>query len=180
MIITAEVGAGGAQDTSGSSSTVRLPNITITAEGGQRGGDSGGKGGYGYSGGGGGIHGGVETTFTGFNGGSNGGNGEGSGHAQGGSGSGENIDDYYLKNFKLSPGRGGQYYRYRDFMWNTGALIMYGGGGGGVLVDNNGPPLLPGEVRPADLYNGKGKGYGGGGGGGHFEGVNGVILVEVV
>ena len=67
-----------------------------------------------------------------------------------------------------------------DPMWNSGNLIIYGGGGGGVLVDNNGPPLLPGEVRPADLYNGKGKGYGGGGGGGHFEGVNGVILVEVV
>ena len=140
---------------------MRLPYATLTAKGGQPGGHTF-EGGDGYSGGGGGLS-------SAGNGGSNGGNGgrsSGKYSYTGGSGTGKDISSYYMSQFSLSPGQGGQ---------NRG---KYGGGGGGVLVGGDGPSRKQGQ----------GEGYGGGGaapnGGDYSEssvrGLPGVILVEVV
>ena len=86
-------------------------------------------------------------------GGSNGMDGEGK---NGGHGSGTNISEFFLDNFVLSPGDGGE------------PNGNFGGGGGGILVDNFGP----------DSSGYQGKGYGGGGGYGGY-GLPGMVLIEV-
>lgn len=113
-----------------------------------------------------------------YNGGTNGGNGEGpstpinddiQAFGAPGHGTGENLSDYYMEHFSLSPGRGGEMKVY------YGGLSIYGGGGGGVLVNGEGP------TRPGCLQT-AGEGYGGGGGGGENDcthGLPGVVLIEV-
>ena len=77
---------------------------------------------------------------------------------------GEDITEYTLTSWTLSPGAGGEcalsYY---------GAL---GGGGGGVLVNGSGPDT--------SSYTGQGFGGGGNGHGNFAQGLPGVILLEIV
>ena len=89
------------------------------------------NGGAGYSGGGGGGR------SSGGNGGSNGGKGHGGsgwsgGNGDGGRGTGEDIRNYALSGFTLSPGQGGQP------EGGYGPVQRGGGGGGGVLVGQPG------------------------------------------
>ena len=154
----AEVGAGGSgSGIDGQLSRVRLYGTiwhqyrTIIAPGGLGGGSRAGS--AGYSGGGG--------YDNNANGGSNGNDGGQGNSYAGGSGTWEDITAYQMSEFTLSPGQGGQPYD-----------NYYGGGGGGVLVGGLGP----------SRSQHKGEGYGGGGGydGSNYNGLPGVILVEVV
>ena len=139
----------------GEASTIMINGQIIEASSGHDGGN--GNGGDGYSGGGGDVH---------CNGGSDGGDGEGSDQYNGGRGAGDDVTSYKFDNFILSPGEGGGY-RCNGY--------YYGGGGGGVLVNYEGPNRVS-ECR--------GEGYGGGGYGGFpegdFDGLQGVILMELV
>ena len=80
-----------------------------------------------------------------------------------GLGTRENLSDYYMEHFSLSPGKGGDEHK-------TSPFSIYGGGGGGVLVNGEGP------TRPCPR-SGMGEGYGGGGS--YCNGLPGVILIEV-
>ena len=85
-----------------------------------------------------------------------------------GHGTGENLSDYYMEHFSLSPGRGGdEYGQYQ----NGAEYQIVGGGGGGVLI-NGEEPTRPQGQNP-------GHGYGGGGQGGAGVGLPGVVLIEV-
>ena len=92
-------------------------------------------------------------------------------HGAVGQGSGDDLADYQMQHFTLSPGQGGD--EIKHFVENA----IVGGGGGGVLVNGQGP-------QQTNSY--QGQGYGGGGsetksglnpGPG---GLPGVVLVEVV
>jgi len=109
--------------------------------------DIGYGGGDGYSGGGG-------INAMGGSGGGDGVNGTKSGTrwGQGGKGSGEDVTQIKMRNFKLTPGEGGE--------------DLWGGGGGGVLVNGEGPRQSGSD----------GEGYGAGGG--RDEGLPGVVLLE--
>ena len=124
---------------------------TITAEAGESG--AGTSGGNGYSGGG----------RQGYNGGTDGSDGGGS---AGGSGTGEDISAYTFSAWTLTPGAGGRYYH--DSYYDE----YYGGGGGGVLISGAGP----------DGSDYQGEGYGGGASGwsDYGDGLQGVILLEIV
>ena len=78
-----------------------------------------------------------------------------------GNGTGENLSDYYMEHFSLTPGRGGEEYEVAPYQ-------IVGGGGGGVLVNGEGPTI---PCAPND-----GQGYGAGG---YCEGLPGVVLIEV-
>ena len=146
-----------------------MPHTTITVPGGKVGyyvtvTGYEGNGGDGYSGGGGGGK------SYGGNGGSNGGKGHwgggwGGDNGDGGRGTGEDIRNYALSGFTLSPGQGGQP------EGGYGPVQMGGGGGGGVLVGGSGPAR--------SQYQGEGYGGGGGYGGSSRKGLNGVIIVSV-
>ena len=107
-----------------------------------------------------------------FNGGSNGSDGEGS-SSDGtfGHGSGDDLSKYILKNWKLSPGEGGQ--GWVDPTSDPAEPYRCGGGGGGVLINGHGPERESKAV---------GQGYGGGGAnnGSWIHGLPGVILMEIV
>ena len=126
-------------------------NMTISAECGE---DANGQdGGDGYSGGG---------DYGQYYGGSDGSQGQGD---QGGygSGTGEDIGEFMMSSWTLSPGAGGKFYE-EIFGDNH-----YGGGGGGVTVYGEGPY--------ASEY--QGQGYGGGGSGySYTNGLQGVVLLE--
>ena len=97
-----------------------------------------------------------------YNGGSNGGDGYGSSSIGSfGHGTQEDLRLYPMRNFRLSPGVGGDEYVTKEG-WHMG------GGGGGVLVNGRGP-------QRRSHY--QGEGYGGGGG--WNEGLPGVVLIEV-
>ena len=151
VIIDAWVGAGH------EASTVMFnldPDTNVTAERGYEAlyGDHHNDGGDGYSGG---------ASAGDWFGGSDGGWGQGS---SGGRGTGEDIRDYIFDTWTLSPGAGGEFYI------GTGTLF-YGGGGGGVMVSGVGPE--------ASQYHGQG--YGGGGNSHEArEGLQGIILLEIV
>ena len=116
-------------------------------------------GGAGYSGGGGQVYD-PPTTCSG-NGGYDGSDGEGcSSTRAGGEGSNLDISTIPLRNFKLSPGQGGE----------GGGSGNSGGGGGGVLLDNTGPSR-------EDVF--RGEGYGGGGHASDY-GLPGVVLLDFV
>merc|ERR1719206_362077 len=142
-LITARVGD------RGEPSTVTVldeeQNITIRAENGEKGG--GYAGGNGYSGGG------ASGNSYGYDGGFDGGDGEGS---DGGAGSGEDVTNYNITFWGLSPGKGG----YSGYCASCSSHY-YGGGGGGVLVMGAGP---------GDLHDHNGEGYGAGGNGGNSDG----------
>ena len=125
---------------------------TITAEAGE--GGVGSRGGNGYSGGG------QEGPY---NSGTDGGDGEGS---YGGSGTGEDISAYTFSAWTLTPGAGGRYYH--DSYYD----VYYGGGGGGVLISGAGPD--------GSIY--QGEGYGGGASDWSIigDGLQGVILMEIM
>ena len=127
---------------------------TITAEAGE--GGVGSRGGNGYSGGG------QEGPY---NSGTDGGDGEGS---YGGSGTGEDISAYTFSAWTLTPGAGGRGTRVSE---GTSGHY-YGGGGGGVVISGAGP----------DGSDYQGEGYGGGASGyGYYgDGLQGVILLEIV
>lgn len=127
--------------------------VNITAEGGQAGKGDSTFGGDGFSGGGGG--------FCTSDGGSDGSDG-GAECNNAGYGTGEDISNYILTSWTLTPGAGGDYY--------SPSQYLGGGGGGGVMVNGLGPE--------ATHYHGRG--YGGGGGGFSKYGLQGVILLEVV
>ena len=145
-------------------SVVRINGETIEAEPGHY--PTSNDGADGYSGGGA-----SGSTAGGCNGGSNGGDGEGDCYNHnGGRGTGEDITTYRLDNFVLSPGAGGKYDKSEDGYYS-------GGGGGGVLVNGEGPQ------RDSDN---QGEGYGGGAnchrnsdGDLMYDGLPGVILLEV-
>ena len=118
-----------------------------------------GDGRKGYSGGGGGASGGVPGR--GQTGGSNGGNGQDGEESydfhdfEGGHGTGEDIRQYRLDNFVLSPGAGG------NGSWGGG------GGGGGVLVNGEQPVRYrqydkEWKAEWKKYHSLYGKGYGGG------------------
>jgi len=110
-----------------------------------------GSGGAGYSGGGG------YERISGGIGGSDGSDGDSAGAADGGKGSGSDLTLLTLKNFILTPGRGGQP--------NGGA----GGGGGGVAVNGKIPHV-----------NGQYAGVGFGGGSANYgSGYHGCVIVEI-
>ena len=117
-------------------------------------------GGDGYSGGTGYCN--VATSCRGGSNGGDGDNGEygDDGATTGGHGTGEDITNYNLDNWVLTPGSGG------DGTVPCGSAA-YGGGGGGVLVNGEGP-----HQEAQD-----GEGYGGGGGACSQPGV---ILIEIV
>ena len=145
-VLTVEVGG------SGQPSNITIDGTWIlTADAGYGSTGNNYDGGDGYSGGG---------RQGPFNGGSDGGDGGGAG---GGSGTGEDVTDFLLDNFVLSPGAGGEYYYAAD---------GYGGGGGGVLVNGDGPAGS----------QWKGEGYGGGGAGNNGDrlGLPGTVLLEIV
>ena len=137
-------------------SNLTIGNITFTAQPGQDshpswdGEDD--DGGNGYSGGGG----------SGADGGMNGGDGGDGVRGDGGRGTGEDIRLYTFATWTLSPGAGGKH---------GDSIYYWGGGGGGVLVDRQGP----------DAEESQGQGYGGGGAWAHgaFDGLQGVILIEI-
>ena len=80
-----------------------------------------------------------------------------------GSGTGEDIGEFMMSSWTLSPGAGGKFYE-EIFGDNH-----YGGGGGGVTVYGEGPY--------ASEY--QGQGYGGGGSGySYTNGLQGVVLLE--
>ena len=145
--------AGGAAEAS--SVTYNGSIVLVQANPGQSG-DPDNDGGDGYSGGGGYVSG-LEC-----NGGSDGSAGEGH-DGLGGSGTGEDIREYVFTTWTLTPGAGGVHY-------NSSRCL--GGGGGGVMVDGTGPHT--------DQY--KGQGYGGGGNGktGAGNGLQGLILLEIL
>jgi len=135
---------------------------------GQNGG--GNNGGAGYSGGGADSidDGDPEDNLPG-NGGSNGGNGYDSNCCVGGQGSSLDLGVIPLKNFDLSPGKGGVAGN------NIPAGVgLAGGGGGGILIDGSGP----------GLYSNRSQGYGAGGGGpnldGYYVGYPGVIIFDFI
>ena len=105
-----------------------------------------------------------------FNGGSNGRDGEGS-SSDGtfGHGSGENLANYKLDNWKLTPGEGGK--GWNDPTGDPAEPYRCGGGGGGVLINGRGPERESKAV---------GQGYGGGGAynGTGIRGLPGVVLIE--
>ena len=146
------------------SSSVTINGHSVTAAPGH---DSnvGGVGADGYSGGGGYGY------DSGCDGGTDGGDGEDCYYGLGGLGNGDDVTAYKMDNFVLMPGAGGKYY-YNFTISN----YRYGGGGGGVLVNGDGPQ------RYSDI---QGEGYGGGGGPHkvsgvwHYDGLPGVILMEV-
>jgi len=120
-------------------------------------GQNGENGGAGYSGGGGSCS---------CNGGSNGTIGPNN-WWNGGQGTGEDITQYTLTDFNLSPGIGGEYTPY--------SLYSCGGGGGGALVNGDGP----------QHSSKQGAGYGGGGSGDGYAdsdrgGIKGVVIMEIV
>ena len=92
-----------------------------------------------------------------YKGGSNGEDGLGDGHE--GKGTGQKLTSFPMSNFFLSPGNGGIIEK---------TTSDEGGGGGGVLVDGLGP----------DRVLGQGEGYGGGGSSG--DGLQGIILMEII
>ena len=111
--------------------------------------------GDGYSGGGGERGYGDYVSSFGGDGGQDGGDGQSGPDDAGGRGSGLNVADIPVTNFKLSPGRGGR-----------GGY--YGGGGGGLIVDGEGPTVQD-ETD--------GEGYGAGAGQGD-EGQSGLVIIE--
>ena len=141
------------------SSSVTVNGETVMAAPG----NDGNLGGDGYSGGGG-------WGQPGCDGGTDGSDGEDCFY-DGGHGTGDDVTAYKMDNFVLTPGAGGKYY-YNFTISN----YRYGGGGGGVLVNGDGPQ------RYSDI---QGEGYGGGGGPHkvsgvwHYDGLPGVILMEV-
>jgi len=148
------------------SSSVKINGRTVRAYPGHDGNGYSGAGGY--SGGGGLGHYGYDR---GCDGGTDGGDGEDCDYGYGGRGTGDDVTAYNMDNFVLMPGAGGKYY-YNFTISN----YRYGGGGGGVLVNGDGPQ------RYSDI---QGEGYGGGGGPHkvsgvwHYDGLPGVILMEV-
>ena len=86
-----------------------------------------------------------------------------------GNGTGENLSDYYMEHFSLTPGRGGEEYEVAPYQ-------IVGGGGGGVLVNGEGPTRPCAQTRP-HWPGGEGEGYGGGAT--DCTGLPGVILIEV-
>ena len=80
-----------------------------------------------------------------------------------GRGSYQDLSEFHMQYFRLTPGRGGK----ADFETSS----INGGGGGGVLINGEGP-----QCRSND-----GEGYGGGGGGNHprFYSGLGVVLLEI-
>ena len=142
------------------SSSVTVNDQNVTAAPGIDYDGTSGKGADGYSGGGGGAS-------PGCDGGTDGSDGDDCTY-DGGHGTGDDVTAYKMDNFVLTPGAGGKYYV-------DGYDYYYGGGGGGVLVNGEGPQ------RDSDN---QGEGYGGGGAyvsgvGGAFDGLPGVILMEV-
>ena len=115
-------------------------------------------GGDGYSGGSGDCDG-----VSPCRGGSNGGDGDDTESASG-HGTHENVGDYKLDSWVLTPGAGG------DGTLPCSDSSNRGAGGGGVLVDGAGP----------NHYVQDGEGYGGGGGYCGINGQRGVILIEVL
>ena len=118
-------------------------------------------GGDGYSGGSGDCDG-----VSPCRGGSNGGDGDDGSNTEsaGGHGTHENVGDYKLDSWVLTPGAGG------DGTLPCSDASYRGAGGGGVLVDGVGP----------NHYVQDGEGYGGGGGYCGNNGQQGVILIEVL
>ena len=106
-----------------------------------------------------------------FSGGRNGEDGHGftGQHTAPGQGTYQDISNYYLQYFKISPGIGGIPAR----AIKDGGLN--GGGGGGVIINGEGP-------KRSSIN--QGLGYGGGGGGCDeleaWNGLPGVVIVEVV
>ena len=74
------------------------------------------------------------------------------------------IEELYLRSWSLSSGAGGEYYYHHDG--------YHGGGGGGVLVDGAGPE--------ASAYHGQGFGGGGNGYYNYGDGLQGVVMIEIV
>ena len=98
------------------------------------------------------------------------GQGENSDDRWQGRGTGEDVTDFHIINFVITPGAGGGYTN----EWGNSC----GGGGGGVLVDGHGP-------HRDDGNHNQGEGYGGGGygrtssGDTLMHGLPGVVLIEV-
>ena len=74
------------------------------------------------------------------------------------------MEELYLRSWSLSSGPGGEYYYHHDG--------YHGGGGGGVLVDGAGPE--------ASAYHGQGFGGGGNGYYNYGDGLQGVVMIEIV
>ena len=137
-------------------SSVIVNNLSIVAEPGDD--YDSFAGGDGYSGGSGRCESAVPCR-----GGSDGGDGD-DGREFAGHGTGENVTNYKLDNWLLSPGAGGD---------GGSCALLLGAGGGGVLVSGSGPRH--------DVQDGEG--YGGGGAycSGHdANGQQGVILMEIL
>merc|ERR1712117_871599 len=141
-------------------------NTVLEALPGRPGGDN--NGGAGYSGGGGdSIDGGDPDNNLPGNGGSNGSNGFDGCCYVGGEGSSLDLGIIPVKNFDLSPGKGG-------VASNGVGVGLAGGGGGGILIDRSGP----------GLYSNRSQGYGAGGGGPDGDtyrvGFPGVIIFDFI
>ena len=144
-------------------SSVIINDQTIVAEPGDNGGSSSYDGADGYSGGSGYCY-----TVSPCRGGSDGDDGD-DGDFSGGRGTGEDISNYKLDHWVISPGAGGD----GTVLGRCNDGYHRGGGGGGVLVNNAGPDH--------DVQDGEG--YGGGGGWCADQqgyGQQGVILMEIV
>ena len=101
-----------------------------------------------------------------YTGGTNGGDGWGSQDDNPGHGTGEDISEYKMDNYILTPGAGGE--GWVDSI--GGVKISYGGGGGGILVNGDGP----------QRNEHQGEGYGGGGmGKNDQQGQQGIVLLEI-
>ena len=159
--ILVTIGRGGNFGSSGDSTVLELSggDTLLGSPGGVGGEDSGGNGGNGYCGGGGGG----ANGYPAGDGGYDGGDGEHSPFSsEGGKGSGLNVTEVVMKNFRFEAGLGGV------------GVGFYGGGGGGVLVHTPDGEVIGDQGQ--DPEEGEGVGYGAGG----SRSTNGVAILEII